>query len=130
MIHSKDGFSLPELMTGIVLFALVSATIINVSIMILNVQTSSRYRDNATLAAQREIESLRNNNYGSLTAGQTINFTSELPADLPSGKAGTVTISEPVAGLKRADVTVTYPQAGNTKTVELTAVIGEIGITQ
>lgn len=130
MIRNKEGFGLPELMTGIVLFALVSLTIINLAILITNIQTSSRYQEAATLAGQREIEALRNSNYASLTAGQNIDFTSDLPSDLPSGKNATAAISEPAAGLKRADITITYPQGGHTKTVKLTAIIGQLGITQ
>ena len=119
-----------ELITGIVLFAVVSIAMINLSTLVMNIQTYSRYRESATLAAQREIESLRNSNYTSLTDGDTIDFTSQLPDYLPEGKEGTAVISEPSTGLKRVDVTVSYPQQGNTKEIKLSAIIGELGITQ
>lgn len=130
MIRDKKGFGLAELVVGIALFGIISIAIINLSTLIINVQTYSRYRESATLAAQREIETLRNSNYTSLADGQTIDFTSDLPEFLPSGKSGTVEISEPADGLKRADVTVTYFQAGTDKQIILTAIIGELGITQ
>ncbi len=130
MIKNKQGFGLPELITGIVLFAMVSLTVIGLSVLIISTQTDSRYRKSATLAAQREIETLRNSNYGSLTAGQTIDFTSNLPDDLPNGRAGTVAVSEPAIGLKRVDVTVSYPRGSGTKEIKLTSVIGQLGITQ
>ncbi len=130
MLANKEGFGLAELITGIVLFGLVSVAMINLSTLILNTQTYSRYRESATFAAQREIESLRNSNYTSLAAGDTIDFTDQLPNYLPDGKSGTVEISEPTNGLKRVDVTVSYPQAGNPKQVKLSAIIGELGITQ
>lgn len=130
MLGNKEGFGLAELVTGIALFAIVSLAIINLSTLILNVQTYSRYRESATLAAQKEIENLRNSNYTSLSDGQTIDFTSELPKILPAGKSGIAEISEPESGLKRVDVTITYTQSNNTKEIVLSAVIGELGITQ
>lgn len=130
MLGDKNGFGLAELVTGIFVFGIVSVAIINMSTLIMNVQTYGRYRESATLAAQKQIETLRNSNYTSLTDGQTIDFTSELPDFLPAGKSGTVEISEPAAGLKRADVTISYPQGNGSKEVVLSAVIGELGITQ
>lgn len=130
MRGNKDGFGLAELVTGIFVFGVVSIAIINLSTLIMNTQTYSRYRESATLAAQKEIETLRNSNYTSLVDGQTIDFTSELPDFLPAGKSGTVEISEPAPGLKRADVTVSYPQGDSNKDIMLSAVIGELGITQ
>lgn len=130
MLGNKDGFGLAELVTGIFVFAVVSIAIINMSTLIMNTQTYSRYRESATLAAQREIETLRNSNYTGLTAGQTIDFTADLPDFLPSGKSGIAEITEPESGLKRVDVTVSYPQASGDKVIKLSAVIGELGITQ
>ncbi len=130
MLGNKDGFGLAELITGMVLFAIVSIAMINLSVLVMNVQTYSRYRESATLAAQREIEMLRNSNYTDLAAGSTIDFSSDLPDFLPSGKTGTVAVSEPEPGLKRVDVTVSYPQSGSDKNIKLSAVIGELGITQ
>lgn len=130
MRGNKDGFGLAELVTGIFVFGVVSIAMINLSTLIMNVQTYSRYRESATLAAQRQIETLRNSNYTSLVDGQTIDFTSELPDFLPAGKSGTVEITEPAPGLKRADVTVSYAQGDTNKDIMLSAVIGELGITQ
>lgn len=130
MLGNKDGFGLAELITGIVLFSIVSIAMINLSTLVMNVQTFSRYRESATIEAQKQVETLRNSNYTSLTDGQVINFTSELPDFLPAGKSGVVEISEPAAGLKRADVTISYPQGGDTKEIIMTAIIGELGITQ
>jgi hypothetical protein len=130
MLKNKDGFGLAELVTGIFVFGIVSVAIINLSTLIMNVQTYSRYRESATLAGQRQIETLRNSDYTSLTDGQVIDFTSELPDFLPSGKSGTVAISEPAAGLKRADVTISYSQGNDSKDIMLSAIIGELGITQ
>ncbi|MEX2014405.1 MAG: hypothetical protein WD885_00515 [Candidatus Saccharimonadales bacterium] len=130
MRGNKDGFGLVELVTDIALFGIVSIAMINLSTLVMNVQTSSRYRQSATLAAQGQIETLRNSNFTSLEDGQVIDFTSDLPDFLPAGKSGIVEVSEPEPGLKRADVTITYPQGGNDKEIKLSAIIGELGITQ
>ncbi|HYF97311.1 MAG TPA: prepilin-type N-terminal cleavage/methylation domain-containing protein [Patescibacteria group bacterium] len=130
MLKNRDGFSLVELVTGIVLFSIVSISVISLSILIINVQTASRHQETATLSAQKQIETLRNSNYGSLEAGQTIDFTADLPDSLPSGKTGTVQISEPASGLKRVDVTVAYEQLGKTRNITLSSIIGQLGITQ
>ena len=77
-----------------------------------------------------EIESLRNGNYSSLADNSTINFSSSLPANLPDPSSGSVAITTPMAGLKRVDVTVTYTDHGSQHKVELTSLIGVIGISQ
>jgi hypothetical protein len=98
-------------------------------ISIRNVQQQTSYVDAATRAAQREIETLRNDNYAALTPGQTINFTSQLPASLPHA-SGTVQVSQPTTDLRRVDVTVSYTGNGSPRSVVLSSLIGVIGITQ
>lgn len=94
-----------------------------------NVQVQTLRYDQATRAAAKQIESLRNNNYSSLVSGSTINFTSSLPSSLPNA-TGTAAISAPAADLRRADVTITYVSYGKTRTVKLSSLIGQIGISQ
>jgi hypothetical protein len=94
------------------------------------VQVQSQHMDLATRAADTEIEDLRNNGYDSLTAGSTINFTSSLPSQLPHGASGTVTVSQPLTGLKRVDVTIAYTDYGKAETITLSSDIGIIGIGQ
>lgn len=126
----QSGFGLAEVVVTIALLAIMSIGLTGMFRAIVHIQGSARNQQVATLAAQREIESLRNNNYNSLAAGSTINFTADLPADLPSPKSGTVAVSEPSSGLKRVDVTVTYNQSGKNKQVIVSSTIGIIGITQ
>lgn len=128
-MKDSSGFTLVELMITIVFlgFAVLSLTSLYVSID--NVQRQSAYIEMANRAAQTEVETLRNSNYGQLVAGQNITFTSSIPAGLPQA-TGTVVVSQPQTGLKRVDVTITYNAGTQQHSVTLSSLIGVIGITQ
>lgn len=119
-----------ELLVTIAVFGIAVAGISNMFISIQSMQNRAAYKDYATRAAQREIEVLRNDNYGALTPGQIIDFTNELPDSLPPQRSGTVTVSQPSADLRRVDVTVRYTLSENEHSVTLSSLIGVIGITQ
>lgn len=126
----ESGFSLVELLAAIIVLGIVAGSITAIFGGIQRVQTATNYHETATRSAQREIEVLRNNNYGSLTPGVNIDFTSSLPSTLPNEKTGTVVVTEPVSGLRRVDVTVSYKHGEKTHNVRLSSMIGEIGISQ
>lgn len=119
-----------ELMVTIIVLAIVAGGISLLFSSIQVVQASGAYRRAATLAAQREIESLRTSNYTALTTGSSIDFSSQLPVELPKPRSGTAAISEPASGVKRVDITVSYKDRGQTRQVKLSSLIGEIGITK
>jgi prepilin-type N-terminal cleavage/methylation domain-containing protein len=126
----QKGFTLVELMVAIVILGIaisgISALYYNMQVM----QTRSQHLDLATRAARTEIEVLRNNNYNSLTPDTTLDFTDDLPDSLPHDKSGTVSITQPVDGLRRVDVTITYTDFGKSETIKLSSNIGVIGIGQ
>jgi type II secretory pathway pseudopilin PulG len=130
MIQKQAGFTIPELIVTIVFigFAFVGITQLYLSIQRIQEQTS--WLQSASHAAQTEVESLRNNNYSELVAGQNIDFSTQLPSNLPTPRSGSVAVSEPQAGLKRIDVTVSYSDHGTPRHVEMTSLIGIIGISQ
>jgi prepilin-type N-terminal cleavage/methylation domain-containing protein len=128
-MNKSGGFTLVEIVITILLLGISVASLSSVFISIRNIQVQTGYYDTANRAAAREIESLRNDSYATLTAGQNIDFTADLPANLPGGN-GKATISAPSDGLRRVDATVTYTSQGKTRTVTLSSLIGEIGITQ
>lgn len=130
MNRSESGFTIVELLIAIMIMGIIIASISTLFIGVNNLQRKTSRIDSATRAAQREIETLRNDNYGMLTAGQTINFTSSLPKNLPTDRNGTVEVSEPSADLRRVDVTVTYTEGGKQQKIILSSLIGAIGITQ
>jgi prepilin-type N-terminal cleavage/methylation domain-containing protein len=130
MIHKNDGFTLVELLVTILVIGVVFIGLSNIFISIQRAQVQTSHLESATRAAQRQIESLRNSNYNNLTAGQNIDFTNQLPANLPAGSTGMVAVTEPSTGIKRVDVTVTYTYGGETRNVSLSSLIGVIGIVQ
>ncbi len=124
------GFTLVELLVTIAVIGITTASLTSLFISIRNIQAQTTYADLATRAAAREIESLRNDNYASLTPGQSIDFTSQLPSGLPRGSTGSVQVSQPAPDLRRVDVTITYNSNGKQRNVKLSSLIGVIGITQ
>lgn len=130
MGRGERGFTLVELMTTIVVIGIVVGSISSLMLAVQRTQRESMFMEGATWAAQREIEVLRNNQYGSLTPGENITFTSDLPDYLPSPRSGVVEVSEPATGLRRVDVTVSYGSNNDQRSVKLTSFIGVLGIAQ
>lgn len=126
----EQGFTIVELLIATLIIGIITAGISTLFININTLQRKTSYIDSATRAAQRQVEMLRNDNYGSLQPGENINFTDKLPSSLPGNKSGTVAVSEPAPDLKRVDVTVTYTDGGKQEKVVLSSLIGVIGITQ
>lgn len=128
-MEKSGGFTLVEILVTILLLGVATASLSSIFISIRNIQVQTAMYDTANRAAAREIESLRNDSYATLTAGQTINFTSDLPTTLPN-RSGIAVVSSPSEGIRRVDATVTYKSQGKTRTLTLSSLIGEIGITQ
>jgi len=129
MKHS-DGFTIVELVATIVVFGIASLGIANMFYSMQSIQQQSSHLDIATRAAQREVEMLRNETYNALVVGQPINFTSDLPSALPKNKSGIVTVTEPSPGLKRVDVSVTYSDGSKQQQVQLSSIIGVLGLSK
>lgn len=125
--NKDQGFTVVEVIVAIVAFGFVAAGMAQMLLGTIALQRNSNYLQTATTAAQSEVESLRNNNYNQLSNG-SINFSAQLPSSLPSPKTGTAVISEPIPGIKRVDVTITYNNNGTNQSVELSSLIGVIGI--
>lgn len=126
----QNGFTLLELLITIIVLGIAITSLGGLYYSMQMSEVESAHYDLAVRAARTEIEDLRNNGYDSLSPGSTINFTSNLPSSLPSNKSGTVAISEPMHGLRRVDVTVTYTDYGQQQTVILSSDIGIIGLGQ
>lgn len=129
-MEKNSGFTIPELIVTIVFMGFAFIGITELYLSIQRIQDQTAYVQIASHAAQTEIESLRNDNYNSLTAGETINFSSSLPSNLPAPASGTVVVSAPMTGLVRVDATVSYTDHGTQHQVELSSLIGIIGISQ
>ena len=125
---NSRGFTIVELTVTIIFLGFVVLGVSSLYLSIANIQRQSQYTEIANRAAQAEVESLRNSTYNQLTAGQNIDFSSQL-SGLPS-PTGTVVVTEPQTGLKRVDVTVSYNAGSQQHNVTLSSLIGVIGITQ
>jgi prepilin-type N-terminal cleavage/methylation domain-containing protein len=130
MKPSSRGFTIVELLVTVVVSSLIFLAVSSLFITIAGAQRSTRLLESATRAGERQIESLRNENYGSLQPGNTITFTNQLPDDLLAPRSGTATISQPTEGVRRVDVNITYKDGNRNKTVKLSSLIGQIGIAQ
>lgn len=129
MIKKESGFTLVELVVSIAVIGIVVSSVVSLFGSIQSTQRRTAYMETATRAAQRQMESLRNNNYNNLDAGETIDFTSQLPTSLRN-RSGTVTVSEPNPGLKRVDISVVYYEGSQQQKVDLSSLVGILGITQ
>lgn len=130
MKKHSGGFTLIELLVTIVIAGFVIAAISSLVISIDSTQRSTELLETATRAGEQQIESLRNNSYNTLVPGTDINFTNQLPARLPTPKNGTVIVTEPIDGVRRVDVTITYRDGDRERNVKLSSLIGQIGIGQ
>lgn len=130
MKSNSSGFTIIEAIVAIVITGLITLAITGLFISTEKSQTSAAHLESATRAGEEQLESLRNNSYVTLEPGTTIDFTSELPQSLPAPRSGTVSVTQPVDGLRRVDVSVTYTDRGQTKDVILSSLIGQIGIGQ
>lgn len=127
MVRKQQGFTIVETLVTIVILGAITTGVAAGFLTIQQLQSKTRIYDMAVRAAQLEIESLRNNNYVTLPIGSS-SFTSDLPSDLPNNATGTVVVSEPDSGLKRVDVTINYNYLGRDEQVQLSSMIGILGI--
>ncbi|MDQ3065072.1 MAG: prepilin-type N-terminal cleavage/methylation domain-containing protein [bacterium] len=128
--ENQKGFTLVELLAAILLMGM---TVVGITNLFITIEVTQRRSYNlvlATRAGEKQIESLRNSQYGALEPDSTIDFSTNLPADLPSPKSGSVYVSEPEVGLRRVDVTIAYKEGSSTKTIKQSSFIGIIGIGQ
>lgn len=119
-----------ELVVATALVGIMVISITNLFIAIDTTQRRTQRLETATRSAEQQIESLRNAHYNSLSPGTTLDFTSELPEELAEPRSATVEVTEPGVGIKRLDARVTYRDGDVDREVNLSAVIGNIGIGQ
>lgn len=131
MTHkNENGFTLVELIVAIVIISLMAIGVTSLYIAIEKTQRKTRLLETATRAGEKKIEELRNNHYNALENDTVIDFTGELPSSLPEPRSGSVAVSEPTPGIKRVDVTVSYRDGNANRDVELSSLIGVLGIGQ
>ena len=125
-----SGFTLAELLVTMIVLGIVIISLSSMYYLMQMTQVKSAHYDLAVRAARTEIEDLRNSGYNSLSTSSPPAFPSSLLAGLPSNSSGSVSVSQPLAGLKEVNVTITYSDYSQSETVILSSDIGIIGISQ
>ncbi len=129
--RNKSGFTIVEIAVAIAVIGLMVIALSNLFIAVGVIQRQNNHLNLASRAAEAKIEDLRNNHYNTIAPSPpALDFSNELPADLPSPRSALVSVSEPQEGLKQLEVSITYREGTRDKTVRLTGVIGNIGISQ
>lgn len=128
--RNDKGYTIIEVLMTIVVTSILFTAVIALFSNILIIQSRTERLETATRSAHRQIEALRNLQYNALEEGQDIDFSAELPDQLPTGSSGIVVVTDVDQGLKRVDATVTYPEGSSDKQVTVSSLIGIIGITQ
>jgi prepilin-type N-terminal cleavage/methylation domain-containing protein len=129
--HKNSGFSLVEIVVALAIIGIMIVSLANLFIAIGVLQRQNRNLTLATRIAESKIEGLRNNHYNALAPSPPpIDFTNELPDELAEPRSAIVTISEPTPGIKRLDITISYREGLQTKTIRLSSLLGNIGIAQ
>ena len=126
----QGGFTLVELLMTI----LVSVVLIgSLSIVVNNNAFIAKKGRNLTVAnsfAENKIEEIRSKGYLSLSNGTTT-ITTEMPAELPYPRSGTVEIADTtVTGLKLITLNITYNDVGKQQSYTYKSYIGELGVAQ
>ncbi len=129
-IAREDGFTLVELLLAILVLGIAIVGLAGLYYLTQQVQNESAHYDLAVRAARTEIEELRNSGYNSLSSSSPPTFPSSLLVGLPSNSSGSVSVSQPLPGLKEVNVTITYSDYGQPQNVTLSSDIGIIGISQ
>lgn len=134
---NNSGLTVIETMVAIVVLTTSALSIAMIFNDINSLQIDSDRYAEATSLAEQKIEDLRNSHYNELettnppdtsSSEDPIDFSDEL-TNFPEGQ-GEIRISEPAANLRRVDVTISYDSAGQTETVQLSSIIGALGIAQ
>jgi type II secretory pathway pseudopilin PulG len=123
------GFTIVEILVTIAVAGVVILSLNDVVTSYVHTSQRGRYLNLANAYAEAKIESLRNAGYNGVSLGTTA-ITSELPTQLPPGRSGTITVTNPSGGIKQVVLALTYKDQGKTNTYTYTTYIGELGVGQ
>lgn len=124
---ASDGFTIVEILVSIAVAAIVIASLSQVVTTYVHLAQRGRWLNLANAYVEAKVESLRNVGYNGLAPGST-SLTSELTTQLPPARSASMTVGNPSGGLKKVEITVSYPDQGQTKTYSYTTYIGELGV--
>jgi prepilin-type N-terminal cleavage/methylation domain-containing protein len=126
---SQKGFTIVELVVTIVvagfIIPAVALALTNLSV----VNKIARDKTLANMLVQNKAETLRSAGYNSLSDGTT-SFVSELPNTMGSPRSASYTISSPTTGIKQVDITISFTEYHNSKSLSFRTYISELGVGQ
>ncbi len=100
---SNDGFSIVELILSITVGVIFIVAVTQVVNNYISLGQKSRNVILANSYVEGKVETLRNIGYNGLAIG-TSDLAAELPAQLPTPRSGSMTVSSPSNGLKQVDI--------------------------
>jgi prepilin-type N-terminal cleavage/methylation domain-containing protein len=112
--RGEDGFSLIEVMIAVTFLGVGLLAIAQLIPVGMAGITQARLRTNAVHAAQEQLDALRSADFDStaLIAGDYSEENGKFSLDW------TITDDQPVTGMKRVDLSVSWPEPSGTKTVD------------
>lgn len=129
---TNSGFTLIEIVVGTLILSMLIVSLSALYFAVDRTQQRSQNLAAVTRTSELQLESLRNRHYNTLDDGETIDFTSELPDRIPEPRSAVVEVTQPEnePDLRRLDAIVTYEERGAAQKIELSTLIGSIGISQ
>lgn len=125
MTRTTAGFTLIEVLVAMVIFSISSLAVTSLMVGSMQHISNNGQRSEAIALAQEALEGLRSAPYDELATGSDL--------DIPSSTDGTtfdvnwrVYTNDPMAGVKRIVVTVTWNHKGATKTYEIETIYTNI----
>ncbi len=129
--NSESGFTILEVVVTIVIsgFFIISMSTIVKNLNVLNART--RDFTVATAFMENKVEELRNASFIALPDdGTTVDFSAELPSTLTAPNSATYSVTDETVSLKKINFTISYNDFGQTRTVQYSTMIGELGVGQ
>lgn len=127
--QSEHGFTIVELVTTIVIAGIIIPAVALALTNLTAVSYQARDVALASMIAQDKVESLRSIGYNSVNTG-TVDFSSDLPAQMGSPKSASYTVSMPETGIKEVDISISYTEYDASRTVTFKTYISELGVGQ
>lgn len=126
---NSKGFTIVELLVCIMVGGIVVSSLNLMVNNYLHLSQRGRYLSLANSYVEGKFEALRNSGYNSISTG-TSSLTSELPAGIPTSKSASMQITNPLNGIKKVVITISYKDQGTTNSHSYASYIGELGVGQ
>ena len=123
LVQSQRGVGMMEVLVGIILFSIGLSLVMRVLPSANYVTTRSRNITIATNLAQQKVEDLMSIPYSSADLNAGNHTDANNPIENTFSRSWTVVTDDPVAGMKRVGVTVSFETGSSDSTVTLQAYI-------